>query len=88
MPVSSQPMDEAQAQAFAVYQSTGELVLEKYGMRLLRADEDGLAPPFPDLAVMFDDAITVIGRAGLQPADDDSLAADVAASHFFHWAPR
>ena len=31
---------------FAVYQCAAELCARQYGMRLLRADEGGLAPPF------------------------------------------
>jgi enolase len=52
-------------------------------MRLLRADEGGLAPPFPDLLAMFEDTLSAIRRAGFLPGDDVCLAVDVAASHFY-----
>ena len=83
VPVAARTTDEALAMAFAVYQAAAELVREIYGMRLLRADEGGLAPPFPDLAAMFEDTISAIRRAGLLPGDDLCLAVDVAASHFY-----
>lgn len=69
--------------AYAVYQSAADLILRKYGMRLLRADEGGLAPPFPKLAAMFEDAIEAIEQAGLRPGRDVNLALDVASSHFY-----
>lgn len=83
VPASARTMDEALAMTFAIYQSATELVAKKYGMRLLRADEGGLAPPFKNAEAMFEDAIAAICAAGLKPGKDAALAVDVAASHFF-----
>src|SRR5262249_4041168 len=52
-------------------------------MRLLRADEGGLAPPFQSAEVMLEDAVASIGAAGFKPGADVALAVDVAASHFY-----
>lgn len=68
---------------YKVYQSAAELCKEKYGMRALSADEGGLAPPFPDLKTLFDDAMKSIENAGLKPGEDMHIALDVAASHFY-----
>ena len=83
VPASARTMDEALAMAFAVYQSAAELMAKKYGARLLRADEGGLAPPFKNAEAMFEDAVAAIGAAGLKPGGDVALAVDVAASHFY-----
>ena len=83
VPVSPHSIADALAMAFAVYQSAADLILDKYGMRLLRADEGGLAPPFQKLTAMFEDALEAIALAGLKPGIDVLLALDVAASHFY-----
>ncbi len=83
VPASAQSMDEALAMTFAVYQAAADLCASKYGMRLLTADEGGLAPPFADSAAMLDDAVAAIVAAGLRPGDDVALAVDVASSHFY-----
>lgn len=70
-------------QAVAVFQCAAELIAERYGMRLLTADEGGLAPPFPAIEAMFEDALAAIERAGLRAGHDVRLAVDVAASHFY-----
>ncbi len=75
-------IDEGLAQAHAVFYSAAKLVAEKYGMRLLRADEGGLAPPVKSIEGLFDDAVEAIRRAGLRPGEDVALAVDVASSHF------
>jgi enolase len=84
VPARVATMDDALAMAFAVYQCAAELIRERYGMRLLRADEGGLAPDFPHAEAMLADAVEAIRRAGLRPGDDVALAVDVASSHFFH----
>lgn len=66
-----------------VYRAAAELSHERYGMRLLTADEGGLAPPFTSIEEMFDDACRAIERAGYRPGQDVCLAIDVAASHFY-----
>src|SRR5262245_37452998 len=83
VPTSARTIDEALTMAFAIYQAAAELTAKKYGMRLLRADEGGLAPPFKHAEAMFEDAIAAIEAAGLKPGENVALAADVAASHFF-----
>ena len=77
-------VDEGLAQAYAVYQAASELVARKYQMRILRADEGGLAPPAKSIEAMFDDAAESIRLAGLTPGRDVALAIDVASSHFYH----
>jgi len=76
-------IDDGLAQAFAVYQAAADLIVRKYGMRLLRADEGGLAPPASSVEALFDDAVESIARAGLRPGEDVALAIDVASSHFY-----
>lgn len=83
VPASATTIDEGLAMVCSVYQSAARLMLEKYGSRLLTADEGGLAPPFPDITTMLDDSLAAITGAGLEPGRDMSLAMDVAASHFF-----
>ncbi|MBM3881408.1 MAG: phosphopyruvate hydratase [Verrucomicrobia bacterium] len=83
VPAAARTMDEALAVAFEVYQCAAELVLRQYGMRALKADEGGLAPPFPTAEAMLADAVAAIEAAGLAPGLEVALAVDVAASHFF-----
>ena len=83
VPVSAETIDQGLAQVHAVYQAAAELIWKQYGMRVLRADEGGLAPPFPSTEAMFVDAMTAIELAGLRPGVDVALAVDVAASHFY-----
>jgi len=83
IPVSATTIDECLVMATAVYQAAAKLVHRKYGMRLLTADEGGLAPAFSSAKTMLDDAIESIEQAGYQPGRDVALAVDVAASHFF-----
>ncbi len=83
VPASARTMDQALAMAFEVYQSAADLIAKKYGVRLLRADEGGLAPPFKNAEAMFEDAVAAISAAGLKPGADVSLAVDVASSQFY-----
>ena len=76
-------IDDGLAMTFAVFQAAVELTARRYGTRPLRADEGGLAPPFPSVEAMFDDAVESIRAAGLEPGRDVALAIDVASSHFF-----
>ncbi len=75
-------VDQALAMTYAVYQAAGTLIAEAYDARMLVADEGGLAPEFPSIEAMYDDAVTSIDRAGLSPGLDVALCVDVAASHF------
>jgi enolase len=77
-------IDEGLAHVYAVYQSAAKLILQKYGMRALSADEGGLAPHFPSAEAMLSDAVEAIRGAGLVPGQQVSLAVDVASTQFFH----
>lgn len=83
VPVSAANVAEALSMVVAVFQCAAELMADKYGMRLLRADEGGLAPPFSTVADMIEDALFAVEQAGLTPGLDLALAVDVASSHFF-----
>jgi enolase len=83
VPVSPQTIDEALAMTYDVYQSAAKLIYERYGMRLLRADEGGLAPPCRTAEEMIETALDAIRHAGYKPGSEISLALDVAASHFY-----
>jgi enolase len=84
IPISAQTVDQALVAASDVYQAAAELVFEKYGMRLLTADEGGLAPPFKSVDEMFLLAVESIKRAGYAPGKDISLGVDVASTHFYN----
>jgi enolase len=79
----AQTIDDCLAMTVAVFQAAAELCQRKYGMRLLTADEGGLAPPFVDAESMLSDAVAAIEAAGLVPGRDVVLAVDVASSHFY-----
>jgi enolase len=83
VPAAASTIDEALVDVSAVYHAAAELVREKYNMRLLTADEGGLAPPFASVGAMLDDAMAAIRAAGLSPGPQMQIAIDVAASHFF-----
>ena len=80
--VSPSTVDEALAMTSDVYRAAINLVKHKYGDRALVADEGGLAPRFPDVTAMLDDAVEAIERAQLRPGIDIVLCIDVASSHF------
>ncbi|MDA0990395.1 MAG: phosphopyruvate hydratase, partial [Verrucomicrobia bacterium] len=52
VPVSANTIDEQLVMAHNVYHRAADLILDRYGMRLLTADEGGLAPPFEDTVAM------------------------------------
>ena len=83
IPISPRTIDEVLMSTFDIYQSAAELVLQKYGMRLLTADEGGLAPPCTSAEQMLDLAVEAIERAGYVPGRDVFLGLDVAATHFY-----
>ncbi len=83
IPISPRTIDEVLMSTFDIYQSAAELVLQKYGMRLLTADEGGLAPPCTSAEQMLDLAVEAIERAGYGPGKDVFLGLDVAATHFY-----
>lgn len=76
-------MSETLAVVSDVFRSAGTRLLKKYGMRLLTADEGGLAPPFASSREMFVEAVRAIEAAGYAPSDEVALTVDVAASHFY-----
>ena len=65
VPASAATIDESLAMAFDVYQAAAGLILKRYGMRLLTADEGGLAPPCRDAEEMIEIAVASIAAAGL-----------------------
>ena len=64
-----------------VFAAAAEITAERYGERLLTADEGGLAPGFGSVDEMFRCAVDAIDRAGLT-REAMALALDIAASHF------
>lgn len=66
-----------------VYRAAFDLAAERYGIRLLTADEGGLAPPFESCDAMLRAAVEAIERASYVPGPEVSLTLDVAASQFY-----
>ena len=58
-------------------------MFSRYGMRLLTADEGGLAPPFESSEAMLRLAVEAIATAGYRVGDEVALTLDVAASQFY-----
>ena len=83
VPTAAATIDEGLALVCAVYKAASEMICKKYSVRLLTADEGGLAPPFASVEAMLDDTVAAISAAGLRPGIDMSIAIDVAASHFY-----
>lgn len=83
VPAAATTMDDALAMTVAVFQAAADLMQRKYQMRMLTADEGGLAPPFANADAMLDDAVEAIRAAGYTPGKEVVLAIDVASSHFF-----
>jgi enolase len=83
IPMSARSIDESLVSAFDVYQAAAKLILNKYGMRLLTADEGGLAPPCRTAEEMLSLAVEAIQEAGYTPGKDVFLGIDVAATHFY-----
>jgi enolase len=84
IPMPARTIDEILVSAFDVYQAAADLILQRYGMRLLTADEGGLAPPCHSAEEMLGLAVEAIELAGYRPGKDIFLGVDVAASHFYH----
>ncbi|MCZ7644461.1 MAG: phosphopyruvate hydratase [Planctomycetota bacterium] len=83
VPAAAATIDDGLAAVCAVYLAAADRARERYGMRLLTADEGGLAPPFEDAETMLAEAVAAIEAAGCKPGRDVALAVDVASSHFF-----
>lgn len=82
VPLAATSIDESLAMTYDVYQAAAQLALERFHMRLLRADEGGLAPPFRSSEEMIEAAIAAIEKAGYSPGQNFAIAIDVAASEF------
>ena len=80
---SATSMRETLAVVSDVFRAAARRLLDKYNMRLLTADEGGLAPPFASSQEMFVEAVAAVEAAGYSPSEDVALTVDVAASHFF-----
>ncbi|MFV2065602.1 MAG: phosphopyruvate hydratase, partial [Pirellulales bacterium] len=80
---SATTIEQSLATIWSVYQAAADLAWDRYAMRLLTADEGGLAPRFESVDRMFEMAVEAIEVAGLIPGRDVVLAVDVAASHFY-----
>ena len=65
-----------------VYAAAADMILRRYGMRELTADEGGLAPDFEQCDALFENASAAVEAAGLSLGDDIRFAVDVAASEF------
>ena len=83
VPLSPASIDESLVMAYDVYQAAAALVERRYGMRLLTADEGGLAPPFDSAEAMIQMALEAIETAGYRPGFDMAIAVDLAATHFY-----
>ncbi|HZN63940.1 MAG TPA: enolase [Tepidisphaeraceae bacterium] len=83
VPAAAKTIDEGLATVHSIYYAAADLTKEKYAQRPLKADEGGLAPPFPYTGSMFGDAQESIARAGYRLGGDVFLAVDVASSHFY-----
>jgi enolase len=74
---------EALATVADVYREAVALSARRFGMRLLRADEGGLAPPFASSTEMLAAGVECVREAGRRPGDDVTLAVDVAATQLW-----
>jgi enolase len=83
VPARPTTIDESLAMAYDVYQAAAALILKRYSMRLLTADEGGLAPKCDSTEELIEMAVVAIKSAGYRPGSDVMLAVDVAASDFF-----
>jgi enolase len=84
VPMSASTISRSLEMAYDVYAAAAKICAERYNMRLLRADEGGLAPPFPSVEAMLGTTVEAIERAGYVPGHDVALAVDVASTHFHH----
>lgn len=83
VPLAPDTVDGSLVMMYDIYQTAAEIALDRFGMRLLTADEGGLAPPFAGSEAMIAAGVEAIERAGYRPGIDAALAVDVAASHFY-----
>lgn len=83
IPSSATTLEDGLAMASEVYQAALRLLVKRYNMRWLTADEGGLAPPVANTKELLDLAAESILTAGLSPGVDIHIALDLAASHFY-----
>lgn len=83
IPLYAPTIDATLSAAYDVYQTAAELILRRYAMRRLTADEGGMAPPCTTAEEMLALAVESISAAGYRPGEDMFLGVDVAASHFY-----
>lgn len=83
VPTAARTIDESLVMVHNVYHAAAQFILQRYGMRLLTADEGGLAPPCQSEEAMIQEATEAIRQAGYEPGRDFALALDVASSHFY-----
>jgi enolase len=84
VPHAARSIDQALSMTYAIYQAAVRLTQSRYQTRALVADEGGLAPPFPSIDAMLQDAVDAISIAGYQPGREVAIAIDVAATHFWN----
>lgn len=82
VPISATTISRSLEMTYDVYAAAAQICAERYGMRLLRADEGGLAPPFPSIDAMLATTVEAIEKAGYAPGTDVAMAVDVASTHF------
>jgi enolase len=83
VPLRATTIDETLAAAHDVYEAAADLIFRRYGMRRLRADEGGLAPPVRSSQEMIELALESIHAAGYKRDTDIALAVDIAATQFY-----
>jgi enolase len=83
VPMSATTVSRSLEMTYDVYAAAARICAERYRMRLLRADEGGLAPPFPSVEAMLSTTVEAIERAGYLPGRDVAMAVDVASTHFY-----
>ncbi len=66
-----------------VFRAAAALISRRYEMRLLTADEGGLAPAVESSERLLQLALEAIESAGYRPGEDVALTLDVAASQFY-----
>ncbi|MEM7343361.1 MAG: phosphopyruvate hydratase [Chloroflexota bacterium] len=80
----AESLSETFAAMYDIYYTAARQAQERYGVRLLTADEGGLAPPFASSEEMLGAAVAAIDRVGLIAGQDACLTVDVAATHFYN----
>jgi enolase len=83
VPARCATIDESLALTYDVYQAAAAVILKRYAMRLLTADEGGLSPPCQSAEELIETALAAIKTAGYKPGVGVTLALDVASSHFY-----